>query len=154
EAARAFLDALGVPSGQVPAAAEAQLALYRSLLAGKRMLVVLDNARDVAHARPLLPGSPTCRVVVTSRNQLAGLAAIDAAPPLALDVLSDGEARQLLAARLGESRLAADADAVTRIIDACARLPLALSVVAARAATAPRLPLRQIAAGLPASPAA
>ena len=99
EAARAFLDALGVPASQLPATAEAQLGLYRSLLAGKRMLVVLDNARDVAQARPLLPGSPTCRVVVTSRNQLVGLAAIEAAHPLALDVLTDAEARQLLAGR-------------------------------------------------------
>lgn len=154
EAARAFLDALGVPSSQLPASAEAQLNLYRSLLAGKRMLVVLDNARDVAHARPLLPGSPTCRVVVTSRNQLAGLAAIEAAHPLALDVLADDEARQLLASRLGESRLGADPGAVTTIIGACARLPLALSIVAARAATQPRLPLRQIAGDLRASPAA
>jgi tetratricopeptide (TPR) repeat protein/transcriptional regulator with XRE-family HTH domain len=154
EAARAFLDALGVASSQLPGTAEAQLSLYRSLLAGKRMLVVLDNARDVAHARPLLPGSPTCRVVVTSRNQLAGLAAIEAAHPLALDVLTDGEARQLLAGRLGENRLGADPDAVTAIINACAHLPLALSIVAARAATQPRLPLRQVAADLSASPAA
>ena len=154
EAARAFLDALGVPASQLPATAEAQLGLYRSLLAGKRMLVVLDNARDVAQARPLLPGSPTCRVVVTSRNQLVGLAAIEAAHPLALDVLTDAEARQLLAGRLGGSRLAADPSAVTAIIDACARLPLALTVVAARAATRPRLPLRQVAAELSASPTA
>lgn len=154
EAARTFLDALGVPSAQVPVTEEAQLSLYRSLLAGKRMLVVLDNVRDVAQARPLLPGSPTCRVVVTSRNQLAGLAAIEAAHLLALDVLTEAEARQLLASRLGESRLAADPEAVTAIISACARLPLALSVVAARAATQPRLALRQVAADLRASPAA
>src|SRR6185437_47739 len=154
EAARAFLDALGVPSSQLPSTAEAQLNLYRSLLAGKRMLVILDNARDVAQARPLLPGSPTCRVVVTSRNRLAGLAAIEAAHLLALDVLTESEARLLLARRLGESRLVADPDAVTSIIDACARLPLALSLVAARAATRPRLSLRQIAADLSARPAA
>jgi tetratricopeptide (TPR) repeat protein/transcriptional regulator with XRE-family HTH domain len=154
EAACVFLAALGVPSSQLPATVEAQLGLYRSLLAGKRMLVVLDNARDAAHVRPLLPGSPTCRVVVTSRNQLAGLAAIEAAHPLALDVLCDAEARQLLAGRLGEARLAADPDAVEAVISSCAGLPLALSIVAARAAVAPRLPLRQIAADLAAGQAA
>ena len=148
EAVRGFLDALKVPAAQLSASADAQLSLYRSLLAGKRMLVVLDNARDATQARPLLPGSPTCRVVVTSRNQLAGLAAIEAAHPLVLDVLTESEARQLLAGRLGEGRLAADPDAVARILSACAHLPLALSIVAARAATRPRLPLSRVAADL------
>jgi tetratricopeptide (TPR) repeat protein/DNA-binding XRE family transcriptional regulator len=148
EAVRGFLDALGVPAAQLPAIAEAQLNLYRSLLAGKRMLVILDNARDAAQARPLLPGSLTCRVVVTSRDQLASLAAIEAARPLVLDVLTESEARELLAGRLGEARLTADPNAVARIISACAHLPLALSIVAARAATQPRLPLSRIAADL------
>jgi tetratricopeptide (TPR) repeat protein/transcriptional regulator with XRE-family HTH domain len=145
EAVRGLLDALGVPADRLPGTEQAQLDLYRSLLAGKRVLVVLDNARDVAQVRPLLPGSPTCRVVVTSRNQLAGLAAIEAARPLVLDVLTGSDARRLLAARLGEGRLAADPDAVEQIISACAHLPLALSVIAARAAIRPRLPLRQVA---------
>jgi len=148
DAARGFLDALGVPPSQLPPTAEAQLGLYRSLLAGKRVLVVLDNARDVGQVRPLLPGSPTCRVIITSRNQLTSLAAIEAARPLVLDVLTEPEARQLLSDRLGASRLATDPGATSRIVSACARLPLALSIVAARAATQPRLPLGQIAARL------
>jgi tetratricopeptide (TPR) repeat protein/transcriptional regulator with XRE-family HTH domain len=148
DAARALLDALQVPADQLPGTVEGQLSLYRSLLAGKRMLVVLDNAHDAAQVRPLLPGYPTCRAVVTSRNQLTSLAAIEAARPLALDVLTAGEARQLLRHRLGDSRLAADPDAATQIITSCARLPLALCTVAARAAVHPDLPLAQVAAGL------
>ncbi|HUC57060.1 MAG TPA: helix-turn-helix domain-containing protein [Streptosporangiaceae bacterium] len=148
EAARGFLTALGVPAGQLPSAEHAQLGLYRSLLAGKRMLVLLDNAHDVAQVRPLLPGSPTCRVVVTSRNQLAGLAAIEAARPVVLDLLTWDDAREVLAGRLGEAKLASDPDAVGRIIDASARLPLALSVIAARAATRPHVPLGQVPADL------
>jgi tetratricopeptide (TPR) repeat protein/transcriptional regulator with XRE-family HTH domain len=148
DAVRGFLDALGVAASQLPATSQAQLGLYRSLLAGRRILVVLDNARDAAQVRPLLPGSPTCRVVVTSRNQLAGLAAIDAARPLVLNPLTEGEARQLLTERLGEGRIAGDPDAAAQIIGACAHLPLALTVIAARAALTPQLPLRLLAADL------
>jgi tetratricopeptide (TPR) repeat protein len=152
DAVRGFLDALGVPADRLPETVQAQLGLYRSLLAGKRMLVVLDNARDAAQVRPLLPGSPTCRVVVTSRNQLTGLTAIEAARPLPLDVLADAEARELLERRLGTPRLAAEAAAVNQIIAACARLPLALCIIAARAAMRPDLPLAHIAAELAAQP--
>jgi tetratricopeptide (TPR) repeat protein/DNA-binding XRE family transcriptional regulator len=148
EAVRTLLDALGVPPDRLPATAEARLGMYRSLLAGKRMLVVLDNARDVAQVRPLLPGSPTCRVVVTSRNQLTGLAALEAARPLALDVLTEAEARQLLGHRLGDERLSSDPAAVARIISSCAHLPLALCVIAARAAMRQELPLARIAADM------
>ena len=108
EAVRVFLDALEVPAGRLPQTVDGQLGLYRSLLTGRRMLVVLDNARDVAQVRPLLPGAPTCRIIVTSRSQLTGLAAIEAARPLILDVLSAAEARQLLQHRLGAGRLAAE----------------------------------------------
>jgi tetratricopeptide (TPR) repeat protein/transcriptional regulator with XRE-family HTH domain len=148
EAVRVFLDALAIPAHQLPQTIEGQLGLYRSLLAGKRMLVVLDNARDVAQVRPLLPGSPTCRVVVTSRNQLTSLAAIEAARPLTLGVLTDAEARQFLRQRLGSDRVDSDPGAVAQIIAACAHLPLALSVIAARAAMRLDLSLAQVAEDL------
>ena len=152
EAVRVLLDSLDVPAEQWPQTVEAQLGLYRSLLAGKRMLVLLDNARDAAQVRPLLPGAPTCRVIVTSRNQLTGLVATAAARPLQLDVLTDREASQLLEQRLGADRLAAHPGAVAQIIASCARLPLALSIIAARAAMRPGLDLREIAAELAARP--
>jgi tetratricopeptide (TPR) repeat protein/DNA-binding XRE family transcriptional regulator len=148
DAVRVLLDALQVPADRLPQTVEGQLGLYRSLLAGQRMLVVLDNARDVAQVRPLLPGSPTCRVIVTSRNQLTGLAVIEAARPLTLDVLTDLEAHELLENRLGASRLAADPAATAQIITSCAHLPLALCIIAARTAMRPDLPLAQVAADL------
>ena len=98
---RFFLDAFGVPPHRIPVGTEARAAFFRSLLDGSRMLIVLDNASDVAQVRPLLPGSPGCLVVVTSRNEMAGLVAAEGAVPLTLDVLSDAEARELLARRLG-----------------------------------------------------
>lgn len=149
---RVFLDALGVPADQVPVAEDAQFGLYRSLLADRRMLVVLDNAHDAAQVRPLLPGWPSCRAIVTSRNQLTGLTAIDAAHPLTLDVLSDAEARSLLGHRLGAARVAAEPAAVTRLLRAGACLPLALCIIAARAATRPDLTLAEVAADLDAHP--
>src|SRR5262249_52223542 len=145
EAGRRFLDALQVPPERVPVDLDAQAALYRSQLAGRRMLVVLDNARDTAQVRPLLPGAPTCLVVVTSRNQLTGLVATDGAHPVTLDLLTDDEARQLLAQRLGADRVAAEPAAVEQIITRCAHLPLALALVAARAAIRPHAGLRVLA---------
>jgi tetratricopeptide (TPR) repeat protein/transcriptional regulator with XRE-family HTH domain len=133
EAVRRFLDALGVPAERIPPDLDAQAALYRSLTAGKRVLVVLDNARDAEQARPLLPGTPTALALVTSRNQLASLVAIDGAHPLTLDLLTPGEARELLARRLGPDRVAAEPAAVEQIVGCCARLPLALTIAAARA---------------------
>ncbi len=145
DAIRGFLDAFEVPPDRIPFDLEAQGALCRSLLASLRVLIVLDNARDGAHVRPLLPGSPGCLVVVTSRNQLIDLAAADGAHSVCLDVLSPHEARQLLARRLGLGRVTAEPGAVGEIIDVCAGLPLALSVVAARAAASPRLLLAGVA---------
>jgi tetratricopeptide (TPR) repeat protein len=148
EAIRIFLDALGVPAAQLPASLDAQTGLYRSLLAGRRMLVLLDNARGVGQVRPLLPASPGCLVLVTSRSQLTGLAAAEGARPMALDLLTGGEAHELLAARLGDERLAAEPAAVQELIGLCARLPLALAIAAARAASQPALPLAALAAKL------
>jgi DNA-binding SARP family transcriptional activator len=148
QAIRGFLDALGVPAQSIPADVDARAALYRSLLAGRRMLVLLDNARDAAQVRPLLPGSRGCLVTVTSRNQLTGLAAVDGARLLNLGVLSDAEARSLLAGRLGAERLAAEPEAVTQLIRMCAGLPLALAIAAARAAASPSHPLAALAAKL------
>ena len=148
EAVRGFLTAFGVPGDQVPAELDARIALYRSLLAGKRVLIVLDNARDVAQVRPLLPGSPGCVVVVTSRSRLTGLIVADGARPLSLDLLSVQEARDLLARRLGNERVNAEPQAVTDIIARCARLPLALAIAAARAAAEPRFSLAALAGEL------
>ena len=136
-AVRGFLDALGVPAQRMPADPDEQAALYRSLLAERRMLVLVDNARDAGQVRPLLPGSPGCLVLVTSRNQLGGLVAIDGAVPMTLDLLTHEEARDLLERRLGHQRLAAAEYAVDELINLCARLPLALNIVAAHAATHP-----------------
>jgi DNA-binding SARP family transcriptional activator/tetratricopeptide (TPR) repeat protein len=148
EAVRGFLAGLGVAPAEIPAGGPAQAALYRSLLAGKRVLVVLDNARDAGQVRPLLPGSPGCLAIVTSRNDLAGLVAAEGAHPVSLDLLTTAEASDMLARRLGEARLASEPAAVSEIIARCARLPLALSVAAARAAARPGFPLAAIAAGL------
>jgi tetratricopeptide (TPR) repeat protein/transcriptional regulator with XRE-family HTH domain len=148
EAVRLFLDALGVPTERIPADLDAQAGLYRSLLAGRRVLVVLDNARDGEQVRPLLPGAPGCVVVVTSRSDLSGLVAGAGAHPLTLDLLTGPESWQLLAARLGQERLAAEPEAVEEVVTSCARLPLALAIVAARAAAHPDFPLAALAAEL------
>ncbi len=148
EAVRLFLDGLGVVPERVPVGLDAQAALYRSLLADKRMLVVLDNAHDPGQLRPLLPAAPGCLVLVTSRNQLTGLAAGEGAHLVCLDVLNEAEAREMLAQRLGRSRVAEEPATVTELIRLCARLPLALSIAAARAAARPGLSLATVAAEL------
>jgi DNA-binding SARP family transcriptional activator/Flp pilus assembly protein TadD len=143
-----FLDALGVPPHRIAASTEERAALYRSLLDGKRVLMVLDDASSAAQVRPLLPGSPDCLVVVTSRNQMAGLAAAEGATLITLDVLGDDEAHEMLARRLGQERVAAEPEAADEIVAACARLPLALSVAVGRAAGRPKRPLAELAAEL------
>jgi tetratricopeptide (TPR) repeat protein/transcriptional regulator with XRE-family HTH domain len=148
EAIRRFLDALGVPPERIPSDPEAQTALYRSLLAGRRMLIVLDNARDEQQVRPLLPASAGSLVLVTSRKQLAGLTAADGARLLSLDVLAHEEAVRLLAARIGHTRAAAEPEAVAEIAGLCACLPLALAVAAARAAARPGFRLAALASEL------
>ncbi len=144
-AIRGFLDAFEVDPGRIPVSLEAQVALYRSLIVGRRVLVVLDNARDADQVRPLLPGSETCIVTVTSRSQLSGLVAQRGARPLTLGLLTVAEARELLARGLGPDRVTRESAAVDELIGLCAKLPLALSVVAARAATQPGFPLAVLA---------
>ncbi|MDQ2585558.1 AfsR/SARP family transcriptional regulator [Saccharothrix yanglingensis] len=147
-AIRGFLDALGVEPGRVPVAPHAQGALFRSLVADRRLLIVLDNAVDTAQVAPLLPGTDSCLVLVTSRNQLSGLISGHGAEHVALDVLGDDEARRLLATRLGPARTAAEASAVDELVRLCGGLPLALSVIAARARMKPDVPLGALAAEL------
>ena len=148
EAIRLFLDALAVPAARIPAGLDAQAGLYRSLLAGQRMLVLLDNARDVDQVRPLLPASAGCLVIVTSRSQLTSLVAAEGAAPLTLDVLTDAEAQELLSRRLGPERVADYPGAAGELIQLCARLPLALSIAAARTASQPGLSLAALTADL------
>jgi tetratricopeptide (TPR) repeat protein len=141
DALRGFLDALREPGKPVPADQDGQEAMYRSLIAGRRILIILDNARDEQQVRPLLPGSPGCLTLVTSRSQLAGLVATNGAIPLSLGLLTETEARELLTGRLGPQRLAAEPAAVDQLIATCTGLPLALSIAAARAALMPKLAL-------------
>lgn len=147
-AMRGFLEALGLMPTVIPLELQAQAGLYRSLLADRRMLIVLDNAHDTAQVTPLLPGGATCTVLITSRRQLTGLIATHGARSLVLDVLPTEDARQLLARQLGRTRLDAEPDAAATLMACCARHPLALSVVAARATAAPRLSLTALAAEL------
>jgi len=145
EAIRGFLAGLGMPPERVPPSPGALPGLYRSLLAQRRMLVLLDNAADEPQVRPLLPASPGTLVIITSRRQLTGLAAADNAQLLSLGVLSHDEATRMLAARLGSERTDAEPDAVAEIARLCACLPLALAVAAARAAARPGFPLAGLA---------
>lgn len=141
QALHGFLQALGVAAQAIPADVDAKAALYRGLLAERRMLIVLDNARCSEHVRPLLPGNSSCVVVITSRNRMDSLLVRDGAHHIALDVLSDAEAFALLAERIGRARLDVEPDAAAELIELCVHLPMALSVAAARAASQPALSL-------------
>ncbi|GAA3730316.1 BTAD domain-containing putative transcriptional regulator [Plantactinospora mayteni] len=136
-----FLRALGLPATQIPADLDGQTGLYRSLMDGRRMLVVLDNAGDAEQVRPLLPGGTGCFVLVTSRSELSALVVTEGARAVRLDPFTAPQARQMLGSRLGQRRIDAEPEAVGRIVDACGRLPLALAIVAARAAARPAFPL-------------
>jgi DNA-binding SARP family transcriptional activator/tetratricopeptide (TPR) repeat protein len=148
EALRGMLRATGVLLAQIPESLDAQAALYRSMLAGKRMLVLIDNAAHAGQVRPLLPGGSGCAALVTSRSQLTGLVAVEGAHPFFLDVLSEAEACELLVGRLGAQRVMAEPAAATELAGLCAGLPLALSVAAARAAARPSFTLSALAAEL------
>jgi tetratricopeptide (TPR) repeat protein/DNA-binding XRE family transcriptional regulator len=141
EALRAFLDALQGSQSQIPGSVEAQIGLYRSLLAGRRCLIVLDNAYDTGQVRPLLPGSSGCLVVVTSRSELTSLVAAEGAQLMTLGVLTEQDAQEMVARRLDAERVAGEPQAVLEMINLCARLPLAVSVAVARAAGRPGFPL-------------
>jgi len=147
DALAGFLRGLGVAEQDIPAQTEDRAACYRSLLAGRRMLIMIDNAADVEQVRPLLPGSPSCMTVVTSRDALAGLVARDGACRLDLGLLPLAEAAGLLRALIGE-RADAEPEATVSLAGHCGRLPLALRVAAERAAASPDVPLAEITSDL------
>ncbi|AHH95511.1 BTAD domain-containing putative transcriptional regulator [Kutzneria albida] len=143
-----FLEALRVPPNAIPADLDAQAALFRNLVSRRRMLVLLDNAHDLAQIRPLLPGGSHCTVLITSRNRLGGLVATHGAHLMSLDALPSNESRTLLVSHLAPGRVAAEPDGVRELVDQCAGLPLALGIIAARAAAQPTFPLAVLAAEL------
>jgi tetratricopeptide (TPR) repeat protein len=139
-----FLRAMGVPAESIPADLESRAALYRSQLAGRRLLIVLDNAATVGQIRPLLPGIAGCLVIVTSRSRLSGLVARDGAHRLTLGVLPDEDAVELLrnvTSNYRRSDASGDLEELARL---CARLPLALRIAAERAISRPQTPLRDL----------
>jgi tetratricopeptide (TPR) repeat protein/predicted protein tyrosine phosphatase len=139
-----FLESLGVAAKNIPPTEAGRSALYRSMLADRRVLVLLDNARDAGQVRPLLPGAPGCLALVTSRDQMAGLTVSHHASILPLALFDIDDAREFLAAVLGVYRVDAEPSAVQAIIEYCGGLPLALAIVAARAARAPDFPLSTV----------
>jgi DNA-binding SARP family transcriptional activator/Tfp pilus assembly protein PilF len=140
--------ALGVTPDRIPPTEDAKLALYRNLMANRRILLILDNARDAAQVRPLLPGGTACMVLVTSRNPLAGLMVVEGADLISLDVFSADEAQQLFTSYLGAERVDAERDAVAAVTRQCAHLPLALAIAASRAAVVPAMTISSLAADL------
>jgi tetratricopeptide (TPR) repeat protein len=147
DALAVFLRSLGVPAQDVPADEDERAARYRSMLADKRILVILDNAASAEQVRPLLPGSPSCTVVVTSRDTLAGLVAREGAKRLDLNLLPLDDAVDLLRALIG-ARAGSDSDTAARLALQCCRLPLALRVAAELAASRPAVPLAKLTAEL------
>jgi DNA-binding SARP family transcriptional activator len=148
EALTGFLRALGVYPSAVPTVLDEQAAMFRSLLAGKHMLIVLDNAADAGQVRPLLPGAPGTLVLVTSRRRLSGLTARDGAMRLTLGPLDTPEAILLLDKILGRGRVRAEPQAAADISARCGQLPLALRIAADRAASHPGMPLADLAGQL------
>ncbi|MFL6145455.1 MAG: BTAD domain-containing putative transcriptional regulator [Labedaea sp.] len=132
-----FLRALGVPPDHVPSDVDEAATAYRSLVASRRILVVLDNARDPGQVRPLLPGGPGCLALVTSRDRLDGLVARDGAFPLTLGGLTGDEASSLLVRLLGTDRVGTEPDAVAELAALCGNLPLALRIAAAKLSASP-----------------
>jgi DNA-binding SARP family transcriptional activator/tetratricopeptide (TPR) repeat protein len=150
DALAGFLRSLGVPGQEIPDEIGERARLYRTRLAGRRVLVLLDNARDGEHVRPLLPGDPGCVAVVTSRDALAGLVAADGARRLDLDVLPLADAVALLRSLIGP-QADQEPEAMAPLAGLCARLPLALRIAAEQAASRPQVPLAELVAELAAS---
>jgi tetratricopeptide (TPR) repeat protein len=140
EALEAFLRAMGLSGADIPFDVSDRAARFRSLVDGRKVLVVLDNAQSPEQVRPLLPGSASCAVVVTSRATLAGLVARDGARVLDLDVLTVAEATELLRSLVG----AQDDEVLTDLADRCARLPLALRIAAELIVSRPRTAVTEL----------
>lgn len=141
QALSGFLRALEMRPERIPPDVASQAALFRSILAKKRLLVILDNARDADQVRPLLPGAGGCLTITTSRDQMVGLVAFNGAHLLVPGLLTRDEARSLLASCLGQHRIANEPGAADSIVELCGRLPLALSLISARAVACPFLGL-------------
>ena len=137
DALGALLRGVGVRPEDIPIEPADAMALFRSMVSGRRLLIVLDNAHDAGQVRPMLPGDPGCLVLVTSRNGLSGLIARDGARRIELDVLPLGEAIELLRHTAGHVRIAAEPDAAAALAEACGRLPLALRIAAAHLSDRP-----------------
>ena len=137
-----FLRDLGVDGSRVPADAEERAALYRTRLAERQILIALDDARDAAQVRPLLPGTGSCAVIITSRHRLSALAG---SRLIDLDVLADDEAAELFTRVIGADRAAAEPDAVRDVLTICAGLPLAIRIAGARLAARPGWSVRTLA---------
>ncbi|MFF4838271.1 ATP-binding protein [Streptomyces sp. NPDC001315] len=142
EALGGFLAALGVPDSDIPRGTEERSLLFRERTASRRLIVVLDNARDEEQVRPLLPASTGCLTVITSRSRLSGLAALEGARLVGLDVWTREEALAALAARIGEERCGVEPEAAAQLVELCGFLPLAVAIVAAQLSATPQLPLR------------
>ncbi|ROP47820.1 tetratricopeptide repeat protein [Streptomyces sp. PanSC9] len=143
QALSGFLSALGVPGQEIPLRLDDRAARYRTAVDGRRLLVLLDNAASAAQVRPLLPGSPTCKVVITSRDSLSSLVSLHGAHRVVLDVLSPDEAFALLRSLIGP-RVDADHAAAAGLAEQCGRLPLALRVAAELALSRPLEPLARL----------
>ncbi|MEU8656248.1 AfsR/SARP family transcriptional regulator, partial [Actinoplanes philippinensis] len=145
EALRSFLTSLGVPYDAVPVSVPDRAALLRSMLSGRRMLFILDNARDADQVRDLIPESAGCAVLITSRALLKDLVTMHHAHPVSLSVFVAEDSGHYLTGRVGPGRTTAEPDAMGEIVAVCGGLPLALAVVAARIATNPTFTLAAIA---------
>ncbi|MFV8173531.1 ATP-binding protein [Mycolicibacterium peregrinum] len=144
DAVRAFLEVLGTAPELIPTGYMAQEALYRSILADRKVLIVLDNARSAEQVRPLLPGTPGCFVLITSRNELPALVTTNGARIIKLEPLDNAGAEAVFSAHIGKHRVAEDPGVIEELARICARLPLALSIVAAQAAVRPQFNLRAL----------